>query len=139
MDGCGQCSRRFIQCSGYRNQLDLVFRDQSEEVAIKARIKHQKCQENQQKNYKKSTVGESTRIATSKGDISSEHGNAILRPREFHHELTAETFIINEKFCTPRVDYLESYSGSDRTRVVRCLNYCQFSPLVSQATLACMD
>ena len=34
---CGQCIRSSRKCGGYRNQIDLVFRDQSEDVRSKAK------------------------------------------------------------------------------------------------------
>ncbi|ROW12635.1 hypothetical protein VMCG_00372 [Cytospora schulzeri] len=37
--GCGQCEKRQKQCSGYRNLVDLMFRDESSHVINKARKK----------------------------------------------------------------------------------------------------
>ena len=34
---CGQCIRSSRKCGGYRNQIDLVFRDQSEDVRCRAK------------------------------------------------------------------------------------------------------
>jgi hypothetical protein len=34
--GCGQCARSHRECFGYRNPVDLLFHDQSEDVACKA-------------------------------------------------------------------------------------------------------
>lgn len=34
--GCGQCSKRAIECPGYRNIVDLMFRDESNHVIKKA-------------------------------------------------------------------------------------------------------
>ncbi|KAF2423794.1 hypothetical protein EJ08DRAFT_595433 [Tothia fuscella] len=38
--GCTQCSNISLHCPGYRNQLDLLFRDETETVVQKAKIKH---------------------------------------------------------------------------------------------------
>ncbi|KAM3507213.1 hypothetical protein MY11210_007249 [Beauveria gryllotalpidicola] len=34
---CGQCTKRHLQCPGYRNLVDLMFRDESEHVIEKAK------------------------------------------------------------------------------------------------------
>ncbi|KAM0455015.1 hypothetical protein ACHAPV_007902 [Trichoderma viride] len=34
--GCGQCIKRHIECPGYRNMVDLMFRDESNDVIKKA-------------------------------------------------------------------------------------------------------
>ncbi|EHK51027.1 hypothetical protein TRIATDRAFT_279683 [Trichoderma atroviride IMI 206040] len=34
--GCGQCIKRHIECPGYRNMVDLMFRDESHDVIKKA-------------------------------------------------------------------------------------------------------
>ncbi len=36
---CGQCEKRLQRCPGYRNQVDLMFRDESSHVIKKARAK----------------------------------------------------------------------------------------------------
>lgn len=38
--GCGQCEKRQKQCSGYRNLVDLMFRDESSHVITKANAKN---------------------------------------------------------------------------------------------------
>ncbi|KAK3391753.1 hypothetical protein B0T20DRAFT_64394 [Sordaria brevicollis] len=37
--GCGQCQKRKEECPGYRNQIDLMFRDESDHVRNKAKEK----------------------------------------------------------------------------------------------------
>src|SRR6187399_3606194 len=37
--GCGQCEKRQQLCPGYRNMMDLMFRDESSQVIKKAKAK----------------------------------------------------------------------------------------------------
>ncbi|EPE03295.1 zinc c6 finger domain protein [Ophiostoma piceae UAMH 11346] len=40
--GCGQCEKRQQQCPGYRNMVDLMFRDESSHVIKKAKAKQRR-------------------------------------------------------------------------------------------------
>ncbi|KAJ0417845.1 hypothetical protein BJY00DRAFT_195775 [Aspergillus carlsbadensis] len=66
---CSQCVRAETECPGYRNTLDLRFRDQSDEVIGKAR--RQGC---------KSAAGTSKRKATKTTSSSSSHSVDVPRP-----------------------------------------------------------
>lgn len=53
---CSQCSRAGKACGGYRDQLDLKFRDESKDVACKVRIAKEKPKEGPTPHLKSATA-----------------------------------------------------------------------------------
>jgi hypothetical protein len=81
---------------------------------------------NRQKTLMETTIDGSMHRAACQAKCPAEHHDANFEPRVFQNEMLKVDIISNAQLCAPRLDYIESYAEPDKTRVIRCLNYCMY-------------
>jgi hypothetical protein len=123
-----------------------MFRDESDKVVQKAMASSQtgpkkpwaRLEKQLRKGSLSNSLADLSHPASSNGQVGTSHAPRVasksynvtsrLGSRLKHHSGVAVGLRINTQLHSHPFNSIESYSGPERTRVLRCLDYCRSRP-----------
>lgn len=125
---CSQCLRAGKACPGYRDQLSLLFRDESEKVVRKAKIPKSTAE------HRKHSRVQVKPIPNSDGSVSTSPTTSVTSPNTSSQVFVAPTTALLIRSLTPEcldegvIFFFQNY-GKEKVslRVAGCLSFLDIS------------